>query len=159
MVVGALIAGMRRRSLGPGVTQIAALVGVIVHGVMQHEHGVIVAVAGMVVAWTLLLPAWLGEWIGGDDLSLVAAVGAWLGMPLGPAAAIGSLVASALLALVTAARRGVMPASLFGAAALATWAARSRGRAAMPQPPASSVRLPFALAVLAGAGAAMWLVH
>ncbi len=155
LVAVATLIEMRTRRVPRILPRIALVAALAVHGLTGEDHGLIGSALGLAIAWALLMPAWFVGWLRGRDVGLVAAVGAWLGLPFGPLAAVATLVFGAVLALVSAARRGVMPGSLWGAAGLAAWAATSRGRASMPQPPASSVQIPFSLAVLAGAGASL----
>jgi prepilin peptidase CpaA len=111
----------------------------------------------MAVAGGLLFPGWLLGWMGAGDVKLMAAVGAWLGFPLGVFAALASLIAGGVISIVVAIRKGALWKSLKGAVSLASWIAMTRGGAGMPQPTTSGIRFPFALAVLAGALVALWV--
>ena len=151
LIAAIAIAIQRRSSVIPRIFLGGAFgVALGVHVVAMGVAGVPAVVAGAVVASLIACPAWLAGWIEPRDVELVAVLGACLGAPRAAVATLVALGASMILATVTAFRRGVMPSSLWGATALATWAAGSRGRAAMPQPPASESPLPFALAALAG---------
>jgi prepilin peptidase CpaA len=146
---------LRSRRMPGGLVLLAVVAAAAYHGRVSGPVAVVGVIAGTLVAGLLLLPTWLSGWTGARDLALMAAIGAWLG-PVPCAWAVGvALVTGGLIALVTAVRRGLMPASWWGAASLAAWAVTTRGRAALPQAPVSEPRLPFALAVFVGACAAL----
>jgi len=135
----------------------ALVLALAVHAATGGWDGLGAALAGLVVAGGLLLPGWLAGWMGAGDVKLMAVVGAWLGFAHGALAALMALIAGGVIAVLVAARHGVLLRSLWNAASLAAWVAASRGRVAMPQPPTTGIRFPFALAVLAGACGAMWV--
>ncbi|PYM08406.1 MAG: prepilin peptidase [Candidatus Rokuibacteriota bacterium] len=145
------------RRVPNALTAPALLAGLAVHASLQGWSGLGAALAGMAIAGGILLPGWLAGWMGAGDVKLMAAVGAWFGLAHGTLAALLALIAGGVIAAAVAARHGVLRQSLWGAASLAAWAVSSRGRLAMPQPPTTGIRFPFALAVLAGASAAIWV--
>ena len=148
---------LRCRRIPNLLVGIGLLLALAVHAVTGGWHGVGFALAGMLVAGGLFLPGWLAGWMGAGDVKLIAVVGAWLGFGHGALAALLSFIAGGVLAIVVALRRGVLWQSLWGAASLAAWVAASSNRAALPQPPTSGIRFPFAMAVLAGSVAALWV--
>src|SRR2546427_9014108 len=96
-------------------------------------------------------------WMGGGDVKLSAAIGAWLGLPQALFAVLASLMAGGLIAALVAARSGVLKRSLFGAAQLGAWLMNGVGRT--EQPSTSGVRFPFAVAILAGTSVMLWVIR
>lgn len=149
-------ADVRTRRIPNRLTGPALLLGLIVNTVWRGTPGTLAGLEGMAIAGAMLLPGWLLGWMGAGDVKLVAAVGAWLGFPLGVFAALASLMAGGVIALVVAARHGVLKRSLWGAAVLGSWVASGPLKSA-PPPVTSGVRFPFACAVLAGSVTALWV--
>jgi prepilin peptidase CpaA len=149
-------ADVRTRRIPNLLTGPALLLGLVVNTVWRGGHGALDGLEGMAIAGAMLLPGWFMGWMGAGDVKLVAAVGAWLGFPLGVIAALASLMAGGVIALVVATRHGVLKRSLFGAAMLGSWVATGSLKSA-PPPVTSGVRFPFAAAVLAGSVAALWV--
>jgi prepilin peptidase CpaA len=149
-------ADVRTRKIPNLLTGPALLLGLAVHWAVLGLPDAGNAALGALVAGALLLPGWLMGWMAAGDVKLVAAVGAWLGYPQSLMMVLLSLMAGGVLALVEAARRGVLVQSIRGAALLGAWAMTRTGRTA-PPPITSGVRFPFALAVLAGVVFALWL--
>ena len=134
----------------------AIVAGLLAHLAVSGAQGLSESFLGLVIAGGILLPGWLMGWMGAGDVKLMAAVGAWLGFPPAVLAALASLMAGGVLAVVVAARRGVLKRSLQGAAILGTWVATS-GLRSEPPPVTTGVRFPFALAVMAGTITAFWV--
>ena len=111
---------------------------------MGGLSGVAMALAGAGVAGGLLVPGWIARYQGGGDVKLMAALGAWLGFPLGMYALLAALVAGGVMALVVAARHQILMRSLRRAAQLAT------GTLQDVAPAGSKGRFPWAAAALAG---------
>ncbi len=149
-------ADVRTRRIPNLLTGPALLLGIAVNAVWHGGAGALNGLEGMAVAGALLLPGWLLGWMGAGDVKLVAAVGAWLGFPLGVFAALASLMAGGVIALIVAARKGVLKRSLWGAAMLGSWVTTGPLQSA-PPPVTSGVRFPFACAVLAGSVTALWI--
>ena len=156
VTVLAVLTDVRTRRIPNLLTGSALVLGLAAHLTMRGVPGLSDAALGTAAAAGVMLPGWLLGWKGGGDVKLMAAVGAWLGLAQGLAAALAALMAGGLIALVIAARRGVLRRSLAGAAWLGAWAL-SGARRGTSSPPVSGVRFPFALAVLIGAWAAFWV--
>ena len=80
------------------------------------------------MAGAILLPGWLMGFTGAGDVKLMAAVGAWLGHPEGFIAAVATLIAGGLIAVVVAARRGILKQALRNTLALGLTLLTRRGR-------------------------------
>jgi prepilin peptidase CpaA len=154
LVAVATRADVRRRKIPNAITAPAVLLALAAHAAAGGAEGVRVSLAGMLLAGGLLLPGWLLGWMGAGDVKLMAAVGAWLAYPQAALALLAALAVGGVMALVTAARHGVLGRALGGAARIGAWAAL---RASGPPPATTGVRFPFAAAAAAGAIIALWI--
>jgi prepilin peptidase CpaA len=151
----AVRADVRTRRIPNLLTGPALLVGLVAHLAFGGAAGLSSAALGMAAAGGLLLPGWLMGWMGAGDVKLMAAVGAWLGFPLGVFAALATLMAGGVIALIVAARRGALKKSVWNAVVMGSWAL-TRGPQSAP-PVTTGIRFPFAPAVLAGSLIALWV--
>lgn len=151
LVALATRADVQSRRIPNLLTGPALLLGLLVHLGLGGAAGAGNALLGAVVAGAILLPGWLMGFTGAGDVKLMGAVGAWLGHPDGFVAAVAALIAGGLLAVIVAARRGVLRQSLRNSLALGVAMLSRREGGASPSPKTADVRFPFAPAVLAGA--------
>ena len=149
-------ADVRERRIPNLLTGPAILLALLAHFYFQGFAGLRGALAGMLIAGGLLLPGFFLRFTGAGDVKLMAAVGAWFAFPHAVVAALFSFIAGGLVAVVVAARRGILRHTLWNTAWLAAWVMRP-GAVATTPPPVSGVRFPFALAVLAGSIAGLWI--
>ncbi|HKQ56739.1 MAG TPA: A24 family peptidase [Candidatus Eisenbacteria bacterium] len=145
-------ADVRSRTIPNRFTFPALLVALAAHGVLGGAESLKSSLIGMAVAGGLLMPGWMFRWMGAGDVKLMAAVGAWLAWPQALIAVLASLVMGGAISLIVAIRRGVLRQALAGAAAIGA-SALSRS---VPPPVTTGVRIPFALAILAGSTFALW---
>ena len=145
-----------RRRVPNALTLPALAAGVALHAAVAGWSGAGASLAGALVA-LVLVPGWLAGWMGAGDVKLLMALGAWLAFPHALAAVLFSLIAGGVIAIAYAVRRGILQQTLFGAAWLAMWAVGPRSGAPLVAPVTSGVRFPFAVAVLIGACAALWV--
>lgn len=151
LVALATWADVRTRKIPNSLTGLAFLLAVGVHWGLGGAVGVRSALLGGLIAGLLLFPGWLMGFTGAGDVKLMAAVGAWLGFPGGLKAAAVALIAGGVIAILVAARRGVLVQAVKGAAALGLSVLARRGGVAIPRPVTTGVRFPFAPAILIGA--------
>jgi prepilin peptidase CpaA len=121
----------------------------------QGNDGFVQGLQGALLAGGLLFPGWHVGWMGAGDVKLMAAVGAWLGLPNALFALLASLIAGGVVALVTAARTGHLARSVSGAARLGLWL--TMGAARGLEPVTSGVRFPFTIAILLGTSVILWV--
>jgi prepilin peptidase CpaA len=145
---------LRSRRIPNAFTIPALVAAVLVHGALEGAPGGLRALWGAVIAGGLLLPGWLMGWMGAGDVKAMAAVGAWLAYPTSLVAVLASLIAGGVISLIIAARHGMTGRALVGAARLGAWTAGSRGASV---PDTSGLRFPFAVAILAGSLASLWV--
>jgi prepilin peptidase CpaA len=156
LVVLAARADVRERRIPNALTGPAIVLALIAHFWFEGFAGLRGSLAGMLIAGGLVLPGFFFRFTGAGDVKLMAAVGAWFAFPHAVVAALFSFIAGGVVAVVVAARRGILRHTLWNTAWLAAWVMRPGAVAGSP-PPVSGVRLPFALAVLAGAIVGLWI--
>ena len=150
-------ADVRTRRIPNHLTLPAIGIALLSHLILRGPSGLADSATAMAIVGGALLPGWLMRWMGAGDVKLMAALGAWFGMPLAVVLLLLSLVAGGVCSLVLAARRRVLVRALHGAAARGTMALAPAGRDGGATVATTGLRFPFALAVLAGAaGALMW---
>jgi prepilin peptidase CpaA len=152
----ATLEDLRTRRIPNLVTLPALLLAIVIHLVAGGPSGALTALgAGLLVA-AVLLPGWLMGFMGAGDVKLMAAIAAWLGSPgRGLYAVLFSLVAGGILSIVVALRRGILLRTLRSAALLVPRVAAGALGSGSP-PETTGVRIPKALAFLAGSLFALW---
>ncbi len=147
---------LRTRRIPNLITGPAFLLGLAVHLVMGGPAGLLGALFAGVLAGAILLPGWFMKFMGAGDVKLMAAIGAWLGAPgLALYAALFSLIAGGIISVVAAARLGILSRTVRNAARLLPRVVAASGPAGAPLE-TSGVRVPKALAFLAGTLLSLW---
>ncbi len=158
-VIIAAVLDYRTRKIPNWITVPAALAGLVFHAVMPGTHGILWALAGFAVGFSLLIVPWLLGGGGMGDVKLLAALGVWLG-PLGILAVFGiSAVLAAFMAAavlvtssvthgITAARNRCLNLDQGGAAAAAAPRAKPRRAVSFAVPIAMSTLLVLAMMVI-----------
>jgi prepilin peptidase CpaA len=110
---------------------------------------------GGATALVVWLPFWLARVLGAGDVKLAAASGIWLGAAGAIEAWLIGAAAGGVLALWSLSRHGGLGAGIerFGA-----WAVASRvSKAVVPELTPRERRIPYGLAIAAGAAVAAWI--
>lgn len=155
LLVLAARADVRTRRIPNRLVLLGLISSLIVRCAFEGGPGLQSAAVGALVAGGLLFPGWLLGWTGAGDVKLMAVSGAWLGAAVGGMAVLFSLIAGGVIALFVAIRHKSLKQSLSGAAAMGVWVFSSTtGSAPVPT---TGLRFPFALAILAGSFAALWV--
>ena len=149
---------LRTRRIPNALTFGAALAGLIFHWVMSGTDGVQVAAGGWVVGLFLFLPFFVLRGMGGGDVKLLAALGAWLGPQDAMWVAIYTGIAGGALAVVVAASRGYLRTAMrnvFGV--FSYWAAVGiKPVPGLTLESTAAPRLAYALPILAGTLVTLW---
>jgi prepilin peptidase CpaA len=166
LLLAATVIDVRTRRIPNALVASGTLIALAVHAIAPAGDGlfawpwgsigVVQSLLGFAAGLALFMPLHLLRALGAGDVKLLAMVGAWLGAPLLVGAAVLTLLAGGVMALfvmvfsrtsrqVLGNVRFMLTTALIGA---------QTGRlAALDAPVASSVRLPYALAILAGTAA------
>jgi prepilin peptidase CpaA len=157
--VAATAADSATRRIPNALTFGAAAVALAFSAATAGATGLAWSVAGWAVGVLLFLPLFVLRAMGGGDVKLLAAFGAWLGPSLVVWVAIYGAIAGGALAIPWLLLRGRLGETL-----ASTWSIIAYWRVAglKPHPVATlenprSVRMPYALPVAVGALATLWL--
>jgi prepilin peptidase CpaA len=155
----ASVVDVRTRRIPNVLTFGAALAGIAAHAALQGFGGALAAVSGWVVGTLLFLPFFLLRGMGGGDVKLLAALGAWIGPQEAVFLALYSLIAGGVLGLAVALARGYLSIALRNIGMMIMhW--RIAGIGPVPEmtlETSGSPRLAFAVPILAGTVMTLWL--
>jgi prepilin peptidase CpaA len=155
LLVGACVSDLRSRRIPNVIVAALALSGIgYAFAMMTPQAALVHALGGSAVGLALWLPFWLLRVLGAGDVKLAAATGAWLGTAgVVEAALLGAAVGGVLAVWALTRHDGVAAgATRFGAWMLASRATRSL----LPELTPKERRVPYGLAIGAGAAVAAW---
>jgi prepilin peptidase CpaA len=149
----ASVCDLRRRRIPNAVSGLVFVSGL---GMSAYLHGTLALGSGLAASFALLamlFPAWRAGGIGGGDVKLAAAVGAWVGLAhlvwfILATALAGGVVAAAVYLFASPAARAEVKANLVLASA----------HGQMPDVPShrkGHLSVPYAVAISAGAAVAL----
>jgi len=159
VAVAAAASDVRTRRVPNTLTFGAALAAFGWSAAASGLHGLETSLLGWVTGLLIFLPIFALRGIGGGDVKLLAAIGAWLG-PIGAVeTALGGAIAGGVLAVGVGIWRGYLREAVRNIfAMLAVW--RTVGPASIPSVTLEGTRGPriaYALPIALGAFIAMWL--
>jgi len=150
---------LRTRRIPNLLTFGAALAGVGYHAATGGLTTAGWSAAGLAAGLLLFFPFFALGGLGAGDVKLVAALGAWVGLPAILWVAFYTAIAGGVLALLAAAHHGLLGATLRN-----LWLLLTHWRVAGPGPldgltlkTASGPRLPYSLPIAAGVFLTLWL--
>jgi prepilin peptidase CpaA len=152
ILVVATFADLRTRRIPNWLTFGAVLVGIAMQFFLAGFAGAGIALAGFFVGLACFLPSYLFGALGAGDVKLMAAAGCFLGPIPAVVAALASVIAGGLLALVRIAWRGGLPAlgARYGAMVLNLLSTRRLVYLGPAQDEPAAERFPYALAIATG---------
>jgi prepilin peptidase CpaA len=155
----ACVSDLRSRRIPNVLTFGAAIAGLVVHTAVEGASGALTAGGGWLTGLILFLPFFALGGMGGGDVKLLAALGAWLGAYDTLYLALYSGVAGGALALVVAFARGYLRVALANVLEiLRYW--RASGLRPVPNftlDTPHAPRLAYALPMFFGVVATLWL--
>ena len=157
--IAACVTDLKARRIPNALTLGSAGAALVYYGVTNGLTGVGFAGAGWVVGTLLFLPLFVLRGIGGGDVKLLAAFGAWLGPGLVIWVALWGAVAGGVLALAISAWHGYTQQAFRNVwGLLSYW----RVMGVRPHPGialdrSTAPRVPYALPMAAGLGLTLWL--
>lgn len=159
VLTAASVSDLRRHRIPNPVSLGGAALALAIAGVTTGLHGLLLALAGLAVGLVAFLPAYVKGGMAAGDVKLMAAVGAFLG-PAGALDAVAlSLVAGGVLGVGILIHGGSLGAALgrylFGVRHFVTGGVWLYLRPAAGE--AAALRFPYAVAIAAGAAAAVAL--
>ena len=155
----ACVTDIRTRRIPNVLTFGAAAAALVFHGVSGGLPGLQTAVFGWIVGTALFLPFFLLGGMGGGDVKLLAALGAWLGPGAAFWLAIYSSIAGGVLAVVVALARGYLGTALRNVRGLLVyWSiVGPRPLDSLTLEHGKAPRLAFAVPMLVGTMVTLWL--
>lgn len=155
----ACVTDVRSRRIPNSLTFGGAIAAVIFHTIVSGPAGFVTASGGWVAGVLLFLAPFALGGMGGGDLKLVAALGAWLGPEQTVWIVLYTGVAGGIMALAVAAARGYLRQALSN-----VWLLLAHWRVAGIRPlrevsleGSSGPRLAYALPILVGTVVTIWL--
>lgn len=152
----ACVSDLRSRRIPNSLVLTLALAGVI-HALSTMEPLTAIGFAGsgMAIGLALWMPFWAARVLGAGDVKLAGAVGAWLGIAGVVEASLLAALAGGVLAVLALVRGDGVVA---GMSRFGVWMLASRVRRGVaPEFTPVERRLPYGLAIAAGAMTAAWL--
>lgn len=161
LAIGAIacVTDVRHRRIPNVLTFGAAALALAFHTMVSGLPGLVSAALGWIVGLALFLPFFLLRGMGGGDVKLLAALGAWLGPADAFYLAIYASIAGGVLALVVALARGYLATAMRNIASLLSYwsVVGPRPMAALTLDKGSAPRLAFAVPMLVGTVVTVWL--
>lgn len=149
---------VRERRVPNAVTMGGLLLGLALAGIMAGLAGLAAAAVGAALGLLVGLPVFLLGGLGGGDVKLLAAVGAFLGPGRLPLALLAIALTGGIMAAVEVVRRGAVRQTVLnlwaivmsiGPGSFGRWRTRGAG-GALTVDAASAVTIPYAVAIAIG---------
>ena len=157
--MAACLTDLRERRIPNSLTFGSALAALVYHAYTMGLTGLGMSVAGWFLGTLLFLPIFALRGIGGGDVKLLAAIGAWLGPSLVIWVALWGAVAGGVFALAVSAWQGYTHQAfrnIWGM--LSYWRVMGiRPHPGVALDRSSGPRVPYALPMAAGLGITLWL--
>jgi prepilin peptidase CpaA len=159
VAVVACVTDLRSRRIPNALTLSAALAGLLAHWIVQGPDGALFSASGWLVGLLVFLPFFLLRGMGGGDVKLLAALGAWLGPQETVWLAIYTGLAGGVLAVIVAASSGYLGTALRNVRSVFSfWAtAGLRPVPGITLESKESPRLAYAVPIFAGGVVTLWL--
>lgn len=157
----ACITDLKARRIPNALTLGAAAAALLFRGLTSGPEALAMAAAGWVIGVLIFLPLFLLRGIGGGDVKLLAALGAWVGPGLVVWVALWAAIAGGVLALALSVWRGYTRQAFTNVWGLLSYwrvmGVRPHPTLTLDAKSPAAPRLPYALPLTAGLGLALWL--
>jgi len=155
--VSSCVWDVRRRRIPNALTLASALAGCLVHAATAGLTGAAFSAGGWATGLLLFLPWFVAGAMGGGDVKLLAAFGAWLGPAQTVWACLFAMLAGGVLAIAMAVRLGRLRPLLAATLGIVSPALGARlGPTGGPED-GRAASLAYALPIAAGVGLSLWL--
>jgi prepilin peptidase CpaA len=159
LAAAACITDIRSRRIPNELTLGAAAIALVWHALASQGPGALGSASGWLAGALLFMPFFVLGGMGGGDVKLLAALGAWLGPIAVFWIAIHTSLAGGILAVVVALTRGYLRTALSNVGALAAhWYVNGpRPLPGLTLGSSEAPRLPYAIPILIGTAVTLWL--
>lgn len=159
IAAGAALTDVRGARIPNVLTASGALLGLVAHASWSGGAGIGSSALGAATGLVVFFPFFALGGMGGGDVKLMAAIGAWIGWRDVITTALYAAVAGGVLALVVALAHGYLATALGNLGRLVRW---WRTVGVRPEPSLTlsggrGPRLPYAVPILVGLMTALWL--
>jgi prepilin peptidase CpaA len=160
-VIALIAAGfdVKSRRIPNFITGPAILAGLLLHASYEGWHGLFSSLAAGLICGVIFLIFYLAGGMGAGDVKLITAVGCLAGLSNSASVLVITALAGGVMAICFALSRGQLKSTLFNVAKLAT---HHKDQGLTPHPEinvrnASTLRLPYGLAIAAGSCITLYL--
>jgi prepilin peptidase CpaA len=155
----ACVTDLRDRRIPNWLTFGAAAVALLVHAWIAGAAGVQTSVGGWLLGVALFLPFFALRGLGGGDVKLLGAIGAWLGPSTVLYVAFHSAIAGGVLAIVVAVRAGYLRTAItnIGVLVMCWWTTGLRPVDRFTLGNETVPKLAYAIPMFAGLVVTLWL--
>lgn len=159
VAVAACVTDLRSRRIPNALTLSAALAGLLAHWLIGGPEGALFSASGWLVGLLVFLPFFMLRGMGGGDVKLLAALGAWLGPQETVWLAIYTGIAGGVLAVFVAVSSGYLRTALRNVLSVFKfWAVTGfRPVPGITLESKESPRLAYAVPIFAGLVVTLWL--
>lgn len=156
---GATVTDLKAARIPNVLTMTSAVAGILAHAALPGGSGAATSLGGAAAGLAVFFPFFALGGLGGGDVKLMAALGAWLGWPGILSLALYAAVAGGVLAVGVAIAHGYLWEALRNIAALARFwmVAGLRTEPTLTLAHGGGPRLPYALPIFAGLVLTLWL--
>lgn len=158
VAAGAAVTDVKAARIPNALTLLGAIAGLVAHGWLPGGGGMLNAIAGAAAGFAVFFPIFALGGLGGGDVKLMAALGAWLGWPAVLMAALYTALAGGVLAVGVAVAHGYLGQALANLRRLARFwlIAGVRPEPSLTLAEGRGPRLPYAVPILFGLVVTIW---
>jgi len=158
VAAGAALTDVTTARIPNTLTLLGAVTGVVAHGALPGGAGLASSLAGALTGLAVFFPVFALGGLGGGDVKLMAALGAWLGWPAILWLALYTALAGGVLAVGVAVAAGYLRQALGNLRALARFwmVVGVRPEPSLTLAEGRGPRLPYALPIFAGLIVTLW---
>lgn len=159
VAAGAAVTDVRAARIPNVITVTSGLAGVLAHTVLPGGAGTTSSLAGLAAGLAVFFPFFALGGLGGGDVKLMAAIGAWVGWPTILTVALYTALAGGVVAVGVALTRGYLRQAMRNVFSLIKFwmVAGVRPEPSLTLEHGRGPRVPYAVPIFAGLVTTLWL--